>query len=70
LTKKELEEIIDAKTGHKFDDEVFDDLYKNMRKEMNGQTSLEDFTNVWLEADNRLRSKIDYCDRLVDEYSG
>ena len=70
ITKVQLEQIIDGKTGHKFDAEVFDDLYKNMRKEFNGDTTLNDFVSVWLEADSRLKSKINYCDSLVQDYTG
>lgn len=41
-----------------------------MRKEFNGDTTLNDFVSVWLEADNRLKSKINYCDQLVQDYTG
>jgi len=67
LTREQLQDILDEKTGHAFDDRIFDELYSQMRKEPTGETTLIDFKDVWIQADNSLRSKIEIADRVIEE---
>lgn len=63
ITKDQLYEILSDKAGHPYDDEVFEELYLQMRKEPTGETTLSDYIEVWLQADQRLKSKIKVTDQ-------
>lgn len=59
LTQDELFEILDKKGKKQFDRSVAQQLYDRIDKDFSGKVTVKDFANVFLEAEDILRSKSD-----------
>jgi hypothetical protein len=49
------------------DQEIVDELFSRIRTNPDGTTTLQDFVNVWLQADISVRKNIDVHSRKIAE---